>query len=46
MDHAFELAFDLLAEAADRIQQQQYGITRIVFHRPSSTTSGPTSTPP
>ena len=32
MDHAFELAFDLLAEAADRIQQQQYGITRILFH--------------
>ena len=32
MDHAFELAFDLLAEAADRIQHQQYGITRILFH--------------
>jgi hypothetical protein len=32
MDHAFDLAFDLIAEAADRIQQQQYGITRILFH--------------
>ncbi|EFG75721.1 hypothetical protein HMPREF0591_4372 [Mycobacterium parascrofulaceum ATCC BAA-614] len=32
MDHEFELAFNLLDEAAGRIQQQQYGITRIVFH--------------
>ena len=32
MDHAFELAFDLLAEAADRIQHQQYGITRNLHH--------------
>lgn len=32
MDHAFELAFNLLDEAAGRIQEQQYGITRILFH--------------
>ena len=32
MDHEFELAFNLLDEAADRIQHQQYGITRIPFH--------------
>ena len=32
MDHEFELAFNLLDEAAGRIQQQQYGITRILFH--------------
>ena len=28
MDHEFELAFNLLDEAAGRIQEQQYGITR------------------
>ena len=32
MDHEFELAFNLLDEAAGRIQHQQYGITRILFH--------------
>jgi hypothetical protein len=32
MDHEFELAFNLLDEAASRIQDQQYGITRIPFH--------------
>lgn len=32
MDHEFELAFNLLDEAAHRIQHQQYGITRILFH--------------
>lgn len=32
MDHEFELAFNLLDEAAGRIQQQQYGITCILFH--------------
>ena len=32
MDHEFELAFNLLDEAAGRIQQPQYGITRILFH--------------
>lgn len=32
MDHEFDLAFNLIDEAADRIQQQQYGITRIVSH--------------
>ena len=32
MDHEFELAFNLLDEAAGRIGQQQYGITRILFH--------------
>ena len=32
MDHEFELAFNLLDEAAGRIQEQQYGITRILFH--------------
>lgn len=32
MDHEFDLAFALLDEAAERIQHQQYGITRIVFH--------------
>ena len=32
MDHEFELAFNLLDEAAGRIQEQQYGITRIPFH--------------
>lgn len=32
MDHEFELAFNLIDEAAARIQHQQYGITRILFH--------------
>lgn len=32
MDHEFELAFNLCDEAAGRIQNQQYGITRIQFH--------------
>ncbi|OSC19878.1 hypothetical protein B8W69_29115 [Mycobacterium vulneris] len=32
MDHEFELAFNLVDEAAGRIQHQQYGITRILFH--------------
>ena len=32
MDHEFELAFNLLDEAAGRIGQQQYGITRLLFH--------------
>jgi hypothetical protein len=32
MDHDFELAFNLLDEAAGRIGDQQYGITRILFH--------------
>jgi hypothetical protein len=32
MDHEFELAFNLLDEAAGRIQEQQYGITRILVH--------------
>ena len=32
MDHEFDLAFNLLDEAAGRIQQQQYGITPILFH--------------
>ena len=32
MDHEFELAFNLIDEAAGRIQHQQYGITRILFH--------------
>jgi hypothetical protein len=32
MDHEFELAFNLLDEAVGRVQQQQYGITRILFH--------------
>jgi hypothetical protein len=32
MDHEFELAFNLLDEAAGRIQDQQYGITRILSH--------------
>jgi hypothetical protein len=32
MDHEFELAFNLLDEAAERIQHQQYGVTRILFH--------------
>lgn len=32
MDHEFELAFNLLDEAAGRLQHQQYGITRILFH--------------
>jgi hypothetical protein len=32
MDHEFELAFNLLDEAAGRIQDQQYGLTRILFH--------------
>lgn len=32
MDHAFELAFNLCDEAAGRIQDQQYGTTRILFH--------------
>jgi hypothetical protein len=30
MDHAFELAFNLCDEAAGRIQDQQYGTTRIL----------------
>ncbi|MDP7706900.1 MULTISPECIES: hypothetical protein [Mycobacterium] len=32
MDHDFELAFNLCDEAAGRIQDQQYGITRILAH--------------
>jgi hypothetical protein len=32
MDHEFELAFNLLDEAAGRIEQQHYGITAILFH--------------
>ncbi|OBJ52293.1 hypothetical protein [Mycobacterium sp. 1423905.2] len=32
MEHEFELAFNLLDEAAGRIQHQQYGINRIPFH--------------
>lgn len=32
MDHAFELAFNLCDEAAGRIRDQQYGITRILAH--------------
>jgi hypothetical protein len=32
MDHEFELAFNLLDEAAGRIQDQQYGIARIMVH--------------
>jgi hypothetical protein len=32
MDHEFALAFNLLDEAASRIQDQQYGIARILFH--------------
>lgn len=32
MDHEFELAFNLCDEAAGRIQNQQYGITRILAH--------------
>lgn len=32
MDHEFALAFNLLDEAAGRIQDQQYGVTRILFH--------------
>jgi hypothetical protein len=32
VDHEFELAFNLLDEAAERIQHQQYGITRVLFH--------------
>jgi hypothetical protein len=32
MDHEFDLAFNLLDEAAGRIDHQQYGITRILFH--------------
>lgn len=38
MDHEFELAFnmelafDLIDEAGGRIQQQQYGVTRILSH--------------
>jgi hypothetical protein len=32
MDHEFELAFNLLDGAGGRIQTQQYGITRILFH--------------
>jgi hypothetical protein len=32
MDHEFELAFNLVDEAAGRIQDQQYGITRVLFH--------------
>lgn len=32
MDHEFDLAFNLIDEAAGRIQHQQYGITRILAH--------------
>ncbi|OBG79296.1 MULTISPECIES: hypothetical protein [unclassified Mycobacterium] len=32
MDHEFALAFNLIDEAAARIQHQQYGITRILLH--------------
>ncbi len=32
LKHEFELAFNLLDEAASRIQDQQYGITGILFH--------------
>jgi hypothetical protein len=32
MDHEFELAFNLLDEAAGRIQNQQYGITSTMSH--------------
>lgn len=32
MDHEFDLAFNLVDEAAGRIQHQRYGITRIQFH--------------
>jgi hypothetical protein len=32
MDHAFELAFNLVDKAAGRIQEQQYGVTRIQVH--------------
>ncbi|BBC69094.1 hypothetical protein MML61_27535 (plasmid) [Mycobacterium marinum] len=32
MDHEFELAFNLVDEAAGRIQHQQYGITRVLLH--------------
>jgi hypothetical protein len=32
MDYEFELAFNLLDEAAERIGHQQYGITRVLFH--------------
>lgn len=32
MDHEFELAFNLLDEAAERIQHQQYGITCVWYH--------------
>jgi hypothetical protein len=37
MDHNFELAFNLLDEAAGRIQTQQYGITRILDHNHGNT---------
>jgi hypothetical protein len=32
MDHEFDLAFELLDTAADRLQMQQYGHTTIAFH--------------
>ena len=32
MDHEFELAFNLLDEAAGRIHDQQYGLTGILLH--------------
>lgn len=32
MDHDFDLAFNLLDEAIGRLQEQQYGITRIAHH--------------
>ena len=38
MDHEFELAFNLLDEAAERIQHQQYGIRRILFHNHGNVT--------
>ena len=32
MDHEFDLAFDLLDEAAHRLGEQQYGLTRVTDH--------------
>jgi hypothetical protein len=32
MDHEFDLAFELLDTAADRLQMQQYGHTTLAFH--------------
>ena len=34
MDHEFDLAFDLLDDAIDRLQQQQYGITTLRAPQP------------